>query len=105
MDAYDELDEIPQKLMTGTLWAMVGVLGLTFVIKFPITQTVGGEVVYFRDWSAVLLGVVSLGFLPVAIREANDPFAKSLRTKRLGVIALLVIAALYCVAYGFGVFA
>lgn len=98
----DTEDLVPQKLMTTAMWIMTAGLAIAFLIKITSVQTVGGELVAFKDYGAIAGGTMALfGALP-ALRDALSPLSISRKMPRLGIISLVGVLAAGRLVHGLG---
>ncbi len=104
-DRMTEDDLLPQALMTSAMWTTVAIVVASFVFSFELQTVQSGVVVVFKDYGALGGGVAALLVATGSLRDALSPLARSLRTRRLGILGILSGVAVYRVLFGLGLFA
>ena len=105
LDETPEDDELlPQKLMTGSIWATGAALAGAFMLSITNQQVVNGEITSFIDYGAIAGGGLALLLAAVALKDALSPLAGRQKMPRLGIIGVLSLLAAFRLLYGLGMF-
>ena len=98
----EEEDLLPQKLMTGAMWAAAAALAASMAISIESSSSLNGVITEFKDWGAVAGGAAALVLSLVSLKDVFSPRAGSKRIPRLGVLAVLCVLAVWRLAHGLG---